>query len=97
MSATAAVRSKTPSELLTLSEDRVEREWIRGQLLERPMTRSNRRHSPTMASLSRILSMWADPQPQSFGEVLAGDAALRLRRASRMPLELRWPTSRQNL
>src|SRR5215216_4534021 len=70
----------TTEELLALPEDGVDRELIRGRLRERPMTRSNRRHSRTVARLSYILEKWLLTQPEPRGEIVAGEAGFRIRR-----------------
>ncbi len=45
MSTTVSKRPMTTEELLALPEDGLDRELIRGQLREKPMTRRNRWHS----------------------------------------------------
>ena len=70
----------TTEELLSLPEDGMDRELIRGRLRERPMTRRNRRHSRTVARLSQLLRNWSDAQPEPHGEVVAGEAGFRIRR-----------------
>jgi Uma2 family endonuclease len=72
-------RLMTTEELLALPDDGVERELIRGMLRERPMTRRGRRHSRTEARLTALLVQWLATQPEPRGEVLAGEAAFRLR------------------
>ena len=78
MSATAT--GMTTEELLALPEDGTDRELIRGQLRERPMTRRNRRHTRTTSNLAHLLTLWLRQQPEPRGEVLAGEAGFRLRR-----------------
>lgn len=70
----------TTEELLALPDDGVERELIRGKVLERPMTRRSRPHSRTESRLAQILRNWLDQQPEPRGEVLSGEAGVRLRR-----------------
>jgi Uma2 family endonuclease len=78
MSTIISAPSMTSEELLALPDDGIERELIRGQLRERPMTRRNRRHSRATARLAAVLVSWLDQQQHGKGEVLVGDAAFRL-------------------
>jgi Uma2 family endonuclease len=80
MSTTVTPPIVTGDDLFGLPDDGIEREFIRGQLRERPMTRRNRRHSRTTTRLARFLDSWLDKQSESKGEVLTGDAAFRLRK-----------------
>lgn len=66
--------------MLAMPDDGIDRELIRGQLRERPMTRRNRRHSRTTTKIAKHLDQWLDSQPAPRGEVLTGDAAFRLMR-----------------
>jgi len=70
----------TGEDLVALPDDGIEREIIRGELRERPMTRRNPRHSRASARLARFLDQWLDQQPAPHGEILLGDAAFRLRK-----------------
>lgn len=76
----AAPRLMTTEELLALPEDGVERDLIRGELRERPMTRRNRRHSRVLITLGQMLKNWLDVQPEPRGEIVGGEAGVRLRR-----------------
>lgn len=69
----------TTEDLLAMPEDGVERDLIRGQLRERPMTRRNRRHSRAEARITYFLMKWLEQQPEPRGEVLVGEAGVRLR------------------
>lgn len=80
MSTTITPPILTGDDLFGLPDDGIEREFIRGQLRERPMTRRNRRHSRTTIRLGRFLDPWLDKQPEPKGEILGGDAAFRLRK-----------------
>jgi Uma2 family endonuclease len=80
MNANAPSALMTTEELFALPENGVERELIRGQLLERPMTRRNRWHSRTMGRIGHLLEGWLEEQPEPRGEVLVGDAMFRLKR-----------------
>jgi Uma2 family endonuclease len=70
----------TTEELLALPDDGVERDLVHGQLKEREMTRRNRRHTRTGANLAGFLHDWLLRQPEPRGEILVGEAALRLRK-----------------
>ncbi len=56
MNALAPPSLMTTEQMLALPEDGVERELIRGQLREKPMTRRSRRHSRTEAAVAYLLS-----------------------------------------
>lgn len=73
-----ATTPMTTAELLALPDDGVERWLIRGELRERPMTVRNRFHSKTMTKVAQHLGNWLDGQPQPRGDVLTGDAGVRL-------------------
>ncbi len=77
---TVAPTVTTGEELVALPDDGIEREIIRGELRERPMTGRNPRHSRAMTRLARFLDESLDGRPQPRGEVLTGDAAFRLRK-----------------
>jgi Uma2 family endonuclease len=70
----------TTEELLALPENGTDRWLIRGQLREKPMTVRNRAHGRIMARLARFLDVWLDQQPEPRGEVLCGEAGVKLRR-----------------
>ncbi len=78
--AVAAVPAMTTEELLALPEDGVERWLIRGELREKPMTKRNRWHSRIMVRVGKFLDNWLDEQPEPRGEVLGGEAGVRLRK-----------------
>jgi Uma2 family endonuclease len=80
MSVGAESSLMTTEELLALPDDGVERWLIRGQLREKPMTVRNRTHSIIMARLTKELCYWLDTQPEPRGEVLCGEAGVRVRR-----------------
>jgi Uma2 family endonuclease len=67
-------------DLLALPEDGVERELIRGELREGPMTRGNFRYTRTEANIVAILKDWVRHQPQPPGIVLSGEAGFRIAR-----------------
>ncbi|CAN5894359.1 Uma2 family endonuclease [soil metagenome] len=70
----------TTEELLALPDDGVDRELIRGQLREKPMTRRNRRHCRSTSRICNALEIWLDDSPEPHGEILVGEAGFRLRR-----------------
>jgi Uma2 family endonuclease len=71
----------TLEQMLALPDDRqVDRELIRGELRERPVTRRNRRHSPVETRVATSLRVWLDTQPEPRGEIVSGEAGFRLRR-----------------
>ncbi len=80
MSATEAATLMTTEELLALPEDGVDRELIRGQLREKPMTKRSRPHAGSTGKVGHLLHNWLDRQPEPHGEVYVGDMAFRLRR-----------------
>jgi len=70
----------TTEQLLALPDDGVDRDLIRGRLVEKPVTRRNRRHSRAGAKFAFLLERWLETQPEPRGEVLVGEAGFRLRR-----------------
>ncbi|MHB1422249.1 MAG: Uma2 family endonuclease [Gemmataceae bacterium] len=70
----------TTEELLALPDDGMERWLIEGELRERPMTVRNRFHSRAMIRVGKFLDNWLDEQPPPRGQVLGGEAGVRLRR-----------------
>ena len=76
MSTVAPSPVMTLEEMLALPDDGMERELIRGQLREWPMTKRNRHHS----RIETRIAKWLDMQPGPRGEVVSGEAGFRLRR-----------------
>ena len=70
----------TTEELLAMPDDGVDRELIRGELRERPMTRRNRWHSRIEAKIAQLLGNWLDQQPEPRGAIHSGEAGCILRR-----------------
>jgi Uma2 family endonuclease len=70
----------TTEELFALPEDGIERDLIRGQLRERPMTKRNRRHSRIMIRVGKLLEDWLEQQPEPRGQIVGGEAGFRIRR-----------------
>jgi Uma2 family endonuclease len=67
----------TIDEFLALPEDGTDRELIRGELREQPMTVRNRFHSEATSTLSWLLKNWAQGQPQP-PHVVGGEAGFIL-------------------
>jgi Uma2 family endonuclease len=80
MSVAAAPPLLTTADLLAMPPNGTERWLIHGQLREKPMTMRNRWHSRIMTRVARFLDEWLDQQPPPRGEVLCGEAGVRLRR-----------------
>jgi Uma2 family endonuclease len=70
----------TTEELEAIPDDGRERWLIDGALREGGMTRRNRGHSRIESKISQLLLNWSDIQPAPRGEVLSGEAGLRLSR-----------------
>jgi Uma2 family endonuclease len=75
----------TTEEFLALPDDGIERWLIDGQLrefgrTEQPMTVRNRFHSAVLACVCTELELWRRQQPAPRGQVLGGEAGVRLRR-----------------
>ena len=68
----------TTEQMLALPENGYDRDLIRGELREFPMTRRNRRHSRSMGRLAYFLEQWLEKQPEPRGEIVVGDAGFRL-------------------
>jgi Uma2 family endonuclease len=70
----------TVAQMLALPENGMDRELIRGELREWPMTMRNRRHNRAQVRVARVLDEWLDSQPLQRGEVICGEAGFRLAR-----------------
>ena len=53
----------TAEEFLALPDDGMERDLIRGEIREKPMTRRNRDHSGVEAKIAALLIIWLLQQP----------------------------------
>ena len=83
-------RLMTTKELLAIPEDGTERWLINGELREKPhsngalrekpMTVRNRLHSKVMVSVATCIKNWRDSQLEPRGDVLCGEAGVRLTR-----------------
>lgn len=72
--------SMTTAELLALPENGTDRWLIAGELRECPMPTRNRFHSRAMTCTATELEIWLRTQPSPRGQILSGDAGVRLRR-----------------
>ena len=73
-------RLMTTDELLAMPDDGIERWLIDGHLREgQSMTKRNRWHAQLESRISQLLGNWLDGQPAPRGELLAGEAGVRLR------------------
>lgn len=80
MNDSAVASMITTQELLALPEDGVDRELIRGQLREKPMTYRNPLHSEVNITIGYFLKLWLKQQPQPRGQVLGGEAGFQIRK-----------------
>lgn len=67
-------------ELLSIPDNGFDRWLIAGEVRERAMPTRNRFHSRIMTATSTELELWNREQPPLRGEVLTGDAGVRLHR-----------------
>ena len=87
MAVVATPKLMTSEELLALPDDGVERWLMNGVLRERypemiegrPMTVRNRFHSKSLINVGTELKTWLRLQPSPRGDVLGGEAGVRLR------------------
>lgn len=70
----------TVEQFLAMPDDGIERDLIRGELREKPMTRRNRWHARTETRIAQALANWRDEQPSPRGDVLSGEVGCILRR-----------------
>jgi len=80
MNDTPVANMISTDELLAMPDDGVDRDLIRGELREKPMTRRNRLHSGVTVNVAYLLEAWRRLQPKPRGEVLGGEAGFRIRR-----------------
>jgi len=80
VSTVVSTRPMTTEEMLGLPDDGVDRELIRGQLWEKPMTRRNRWHSRVENRIGTVLEVWLETQPEPRGQIVSGEAGFRLSR-----------------
>ncbi len=77
---TAIAAGMTVEELLALPEDGMDRELIRGQLKEKPMTYRNRFHTQAVTNVAYGLKRWLVQRPEPRGEIHTGEVGCILRR-----------------
>ncbi len=76
----------SPPDLVTLDQflliprDDMDRELIRGEVRERPMTRRNRFHAKAEANLARLIGNWVANQTEPTGAVYSGEVGCILHR-----------------
>src|SRR5262245_55534071 len=80
MPPSAVASAMTTNELLAMPQDGMDRWLIRGQLREKPRNVRDRGHGRALTRLGQLLVNWLDRQAEPRGEVLGGDAGVRLRR-----------------
>jgi Uma2 family endonuclease len=80
MATATPARPMTVEDVLALPENGVERDLIRGELREWPMTLRNQWHSRVETRIARFLDEWLETQPQPRGCVVSGEAGFLLRR-----------------
>jgi Uma2 family endonuclease len=68
----------TTEQLMAMPEDGKERWLIDGELREKEMTKRNRGHSRIEFRIGHLLSEWNEAQPEPRGEVLGGEAGVRI-------------------
>jgi Uma2 family endonuclease len=79
MSTAELPRLITVEEFLALPDD-MDRELIRGEVRERPMTKRNRFHAETEAKLAYLLNYWLRQQSAPHGKVYSGEVGCILQR-----------------
>ncbi|MES2793939.1 MAG: Uma2 family endonuclease [Planctomycetota bacterium] len=79
MNAIAITSTITTEELFALPDDGIERDLIRGELREYPITRRSRLHSEVMMAVGEVLRRWVRTCNRG-GRVPGGEAGARLRR-----------------
>ena len=77
---TAMAPGMTAEELLALPENGMDRELIRGELKEEPMTYRNRFHTRAVTKVAHGLELWLEQRPEPRGEVHTGEVGCILRR-----------------
>ncbi len=74
------VTTMTTEQLLSIPDDGIERDLIRGELREKTMTKRNRFHTRTVSRITYLLETWLARQPFPCGEVHTGEVGTILRR-----------------
>jgi Uma2 family endonuclease len=70
----------TAEQLLAMPDDGVDRELIRGQLREKPMTRRNRIHARAVTRIAHLFETWSERHTETRCEVYTGEVGCFLRR-----------------
>jgi Uma2 family endonuclease len=78
VAATPAPKPLTAEALMAMPDDGIERDLIRGELREKPITRRNPTHSTIEANVAFLLKLWLKQQPKPWGKIASGEAAFRL-------------------
>lgn len=79
MNNAAVLEPMTMEQFLALPDDGVDRDLIRGKLLESPISYRGKRHTRTTSQLDFLLRRWLLTLPMPRGDVLVGDQAFRFR------------------
>jgi Uma2 family endonuclease len=69
----------TFEEFMTLPDDGIRRELIRGVVRERGHTIRDRFHGEALANVGSLLSIWLETRPWPSGEIVAGEVGFRIR------------------
>jgi Uma2 family endonuclease len=80
MNAVISASPVTMEALFSMPENGMDRELIRGELREKPMTMRNRRHSNVKAKITTALQVWLQGLNEPRGEIVSGEAGFRLKR-----------------
>ena len=79
MSASApSTTLRTTEDMLAMPENGYDRDLIRGELREKPMTKQNKWHSSTEARIAHLLSRWLEHNEPLGFRVASGEAGFRL-------------------
>ncbi len=68
----------TAEQFMAIPDDGIDRWLIKGELREVGVTKRNRPHSAVEANFAHLLCSWRDTQAEPRGEVLVGEAGVRL-------------------
>lgn len=79
MNNAAVLEPMTMEQFLALPDDGVDRDLVRGKLLELPLSYRGKRHTRTTAQLTFLLRRWLLTLPVPRGDLLVGDQAFRFR------------------
>jgi Uma2 family endonuclease len=79
--ALATSRPLTAEDLASMPDDGIERELVRGELRERPMTMRSALHGETQMNIGYELKRWLVRQPTPRGKIVGGETGFRLRQS----------------